>query len=93
MKAISKWIFLSIAIILLSGCLSLFYDEPTTFADVSETYEKQYGKPDDITTFSTENFRSITWSWTFSGRTRMVTFCDSRYDDYYGWKVESTSSY
>lgn len=62
-----------------------------TFEEVSQQYLDQYGQPEDVYEYISDDYHSIDWWWWSKGF--MVCFVESTYDDVYGWTVDHTYSF
>ena len=62
-----------------------------TFEQVSQPYLDEYGTPEDIYTYDSGNYHTVSWWWWSKGLE--VTFSQSPYDDVYGWTVDSVYTF
>ena len=59
-----------------------------TFESVSQPYLDQYGEPEEVDKYNSEDYHTVDWWYWTQGFE--VSFIDSPYDDTYGWRVDST---
>lgn len=90
-----KFIILIILIILFIACEpfeveEFEYELPPyiTFEEISQPYLDQYGQPEEIIEYKSDNYYSIDWWWW--SQQFMVCFVETSYDNVYGWTVDHT---
>ena len=62
-----------------------------TFGEVSQSYLNQYGEPEEVNEYKSDDYHSIDWWWWSKGF--MVSFLNTTYDDVNGWTVDHTYSF
>ncbi len=78
----------ALVLILLASCSALFQpDVYITFADVSQPYLDRRGPPEEVSTYTSADYKTVDWWWWTQGFE--VTFLDTIWDDVNGWTVDS----
>ena len=64
---------------------------PTTFDEVSQPYLDQYGQPEDVYKYDSDDYHTVDWWWWSQGF--MVGFANTPYDSIDGWAVDNTYTF
>jgi len=81
-------ITLLLAVVLLSCDLGYTKPDYVTFDEVSQPYFDRYGQPEDVYTYDSGNYQSVSWWWWSKGFN--VDFVRI---DWTNWKVGSTYTF
>ena len=79
-----------LSVLLLAGCYEAAEYVPqdvTTLEEVSQPYLDANGPPEEVTTYTSGAYQAVDWWWWTKGLE--VSFINSPYDDYAGWRVDS----
>ena len=85
-----KMMLAALALSILAGC-SVFAPPVAapyhSFVEVSQPYLDQYGAPEEVNKYTSDDYSTIDWWWWTQGIE--VTFSNTSYDNVSGWKVDS----
>ena len=77
-------------VILLIGCDNLITSY-TTLNEAAQSYVDELGPPEEIKTFDSGDYHTVDYWWWTKGVCH--SFIDSPYDNYNGWRWESTYTF
>ena len=79
---------LLLTIMLLSGCFLIPEAEPEiSFADVSEPVRDEYGAPEEVVKYISDDYMITDWWYWTQGV--CITFANTPYDGVNGWCIDS----